>query len=105
VQRDDLKSDSDAEISSDSGSRWSVDAQRCRLLCRHTIAGSHAAVRHTEVPVLPWRSGGLALPAVRMDNGWQAMDSAAASRPLTNGLLSHRDGCTFPGNRQENVKF
>jgi hypothetical protein len=48
------------------------------------VAGSHTAAGYTEVPNIRRPAATIELPAVRMDDGWQAMDSTAApTRPVT----------------------
>lgn len=73
----------DAEASRDTDGRWGLDAQRRGYRPRQgpaaTTAFSGARFLRTEVFVFrPRTAGALELPAVRMDNGWQAVDSAAA---------------------------
>lgn len=73
----------DAEASRDTDDRWGLDAQRRGYRPRQgpaaTATFSGARFLHTEMFVFRSRTAGtLELPAVRMDNGWQAVDSTAA---------------------------
>lgn len=75
---------SDAEVSSDSSCRWGFDPQRGNRSRRLATAHSGTAARCTEVPYLRRPAATLELPAVRLDDGRHAMDSAAApTRPVT----------------------
>jgi hypothetical protein len=86
---------SDAEIRSDIRRRRGCDAQRHSRSRRYAIAGSLPAAGYTEVPDIRRPAAAVALAAVRMDDGWQAMDSAAATptRPVkgVTRLLMARD--------------
>jgi hypothetical protein len=63
------------------------DAQRHSRSCQYAFTGSVPAAGHTEVP--DFQRPGIKLPAMRMDDGRQAMDSP--TRPVTQLLLT-RDG-------------
>ena len=81
-----------AEISSDINGRRGCNAQRGCRSRRQAIAGSQAAAGGTEVPDIRWPAATVELPAVRMDNRWQAMDSGAVpTRSVSEHPLSlHR---------------